>query len=103
MSDEWSIDTIVHALPSPDLRQQALRDIHLAPVDQLTQVVDKWRAIAVHWVNNEAPRIENARATAEATGKLPAEYDETLEASDRFDAWRQQMQQLRQQRQAGAA
>jgi hypothetical protein len=103
MSDEWSIDTIVHALPSPDLRQQALRDIHLAPVDQLTAVVDKWRAVAVRWATQEAPRIENAHAAVEATGKLPAEYDETPEASDQFDAWRQRMQDLRQQRQAGAA
>ncbi|MGW0188132.1 hypothetical protein ACWDV7_20505 [Streptomyces sp. NPDC003362] len=103
MNDEWSIDTIVHALPFPDMRQQALRDIHLAPVDELTAVVDKWRAIAVHWATQEAPRIENALSTYEATGKLPAEYDETPEASDQFDAWRHQMQQLRQQRQAGAA
>jgi hypothetical protein len=103
MSDEWSIDTIAYALPSPDMRQQALREIHLAPVDQLTVVVDKWRAIAARWATQEAPRIENARAAVEATGKLPAEYDETPEASDQFDAWRQQMQELRQQRQAGAA
>jgi hypothetical protein len=103
MSADWTIDTIVHALPSPDLRQQALRDIHLAPVDQLTAVVDKWRAIAVRWVHDEAPRIQTAHAALEATGKLPAEYEETAESADRFDAWRNHMEQLRRDRQAGAA
>ncbi|WP_276314583.1 hypothetical protein [Streptomyces sp. AcE210] len=38
---DWSIDTIVHARPSPDMRQQALRIVHLAPVGQLDTVVAK--------------------------------------------------------------
>jgi len=103
VSADWTIDTIVHALPSPDMRQQALRDIHLAPVDQLAAVVDKWRAIAIRWTQEEAPRIETARATYEATGRLPAEYEETPESAERFDAWRHQMQDLRRQQRAGAA
>ncbi|MFH8736822.1 hypothetical protein [Streptomyces sp. NPDC017964] len=98
----WSIDTIVHALPSPDMRQQALRDIHLAPVGQLEQVIARWQTVAARWVQVEQPRIEEARAQYEATGRLPAEHEETDEASDRFDAWRQTMKQLRQQ-QRGAA
>ncbi|MET7544008.1 hypothetical protein [Streptomyces sp. NPDC005507] len=94
---DWSIDTIVHALPSPDMRQQALREVHLVPLDQLEEVVARWRAVAVRWVEVEAPRIEEARAQHEATGRLPAELEETAESADRFDAWRQQMKQLRQQ------
>lgn len=101
-TNEWTIDTVVHALPTPDLRQQALRDIHLAPVDQLTKVVEKWRAIAIRWATEEAPRIETARAHYEATGKLPPEHDETTESVDQFKAWRTRTMQLRQQR-AGAA
>jgi hypothetical protein len=103
VSTDWSIDTIVHALPSPDMRQQALRDIHLAPVDQLPAVVTKWRAVAVQWTTTHAPIIESARAAFEQTGKLPAEHHETAESADQFDAWRNQMEQLRRQRQAGAA
>jgi hypothetical protein len=103
VSADWTIDTIVHALPSPDMRQQALRDIHLAPVDQLPSVVEKWRAVAVRWVHDEAPRIQTAHATLEATGKLPAQYEETAESADQMDAWRNRMEQLRRQRQAGAA
>jgi tRNA A37 N6-isopentenylltransferase MiaA len=98
-----SIDTIVHALPSPDMRQQALREIHLAPVDQLPAVVARWQEIASRWVHDEAPRIQTALEAVESTGKLPAEYEETAESADRMDAWRNQMQQLRGQRQAGAA
>ncbi|MGW4390978.1 hypothetical protein [Streptomyces sp. NPDC004685] len=98
---DWSIDTIVHALPSPDMRQQALREVHLAPLDQLQEVVARWRAVAVRWVEVETPRIEEARALHTATGRLPVEHEETAESADRFDAWRQQMEQLRQQR--GAA
>jgi hypothetical protein len=103
VSADWSIDTIVHALPSPDMRQKALRDIHLAPVDQLAQVVEKWRAVAVHWTTTHAPVIETARAAFEQTGKLPPEHHETAEAADQFDAWRNQMEQHRRHQQAGAA
>lgn len=99
---DWSIDTIVHALPSPDMRQQALRDIHLAPVGQVEQVIARWQAVAARWVQVEQPRIEEARAHHDATGRLPAEHEETAESADRFDAWRQQTKQLRQQ-QRGAA
>ncbi|MGW0538731.1 hypothetical protein [Streptomyces sp. NPDC003032] len=98
---DWSIDTIVHALPSPDMRQQCLREVHLAPVDELPAVVDKWQAVASRWAEVEAPNIETARAEYEATGTLPAEHCETPESAARFDDWKQQMAKLRQQR--GAA
>ncbi|MEU3341996.1 hypothetical protein [Streptomyces sp. NPDC006668] len=101
MSSDWSIDTIVHALPVPELRQQALREIHLAPVDDLQTVVDRWRAIAAEWTLTTAPRVEEARAHVEATGELPAQYEETSESAAAFDSWRQQMEALRQER--GAA
>lgn len=100
-SSDWSIDTIVHALPVPEMRQQALRDIHLAPVTELQAVVDRWRAVAAEWTLTAAPRIEEARAHVEATGDLPAQYEETPESVDGFDAWREQMASLRQGR--GAA
>ncbi|MFD5121283.1 hypothetical protein [Streptomyces sp. NPDC058385] len=70
---DWSIDTIVHALPSPDMRQQALREVHLAPLDELQEVVARWRAVAVRWVEVETPRIEEARALHTATGRHFAE------------------------------
>lgn len=101
MSSDWSIDTIVHALPVPELRQQALREIHLAPVGQLQAVVDRWRAVAAEWVLTTAPRIEEARAHVEATGELPSRYEETPESVAGFDNWREQMESLRQGR--GAA
>ena len=103
MSADWTIDTIIHALPSPDMRQQALREIHLAPVDQLATVVEKWRTIAVCWVHQEARRIQTALTAAESTGKLPAEYEETAESAGGMDAWRNRMEQLRHNQQAGAA
>lgn len=101
-SSDWSIDTIVHALPSPEMRQQALREIHLAPVNELQAAVDRWRAVAVEWTLTTAPRIEEARAQVEATGELPAQYEETPQSVAGFDGWRQQMEALRQQ-QRGAA
>ncbi|WP_406485973.1 hypothetical protein [Streptomyces phaeochromogenes] len=100
MSGDWSIDTIVHALPSPDLRQQCLREVHLAPLGELESVVDRWRAIATEWVTTQAPRVDAAR-TAFETDSLPTEHEETEASAAQFDAWRQQMQGLRQQR--GAA
>ncbi|MFE2737139.1 hypothetical protein [Streptomyces sp. NPDC059349] len=62
----------------------------------------RWQNVAARWVQVEQPRIEEARAHYNVTGNLPAEHEETTESADRFAAWRQQMEQLRQQ-QRGAA
>lgn len=102
MSGDWSIDRIIHALPSPAMRQQAMREIHLAALGRLEEVVAKWQAEAERWVTQEAPRIEEARAHIAATGHLPDDLEgETLESVETFDAWRQNLEHVRQQR--GAA
>jgi leucyl aminopeptidase (aminopeptidase T) len=101
VSSEWNIDTIVHALPFPEMRQKALREIHLAPVGELQAVVDRWRDKAIEWSLTAAPRVEEARTHFQATGELPAQYEETSESAARFDDWRKQMEALRQER--GAA
>ena len=98
---DWTIDTIVHALPSPHYRQQALREIQLASLDTLADVVTKWQKVAEQWTTVEAPRITEAKAHLETTGRLPAEHVETPEAAEQFDAWQARTRALREQR--GAA
>jgi hypothetical protein len=98
----WSIDAIVHALPSPAMRQQCLRDVHLAPLDELQGVLDRWQAIAVHWIEVEAPKIEEARAHFNKHGEAPPQYEEETEDSrTAHQAWRARMRQA--QRDRGAA
>ncbi|MFE6758254.1 hypothetical protein ACFVDQ_32495 [Streptomyces sp. NPDC057684] len=99
---DWSIDTIVHAQPSPDMRQQALREVHLAPVDQLETVVAKWQRIAERWVDIEAPKIEEAKAHFEKYGEAPAQFsDETKASQAAHLAWRERMREAARER--GAA
>ncbi|MDQ8707547.1 hypothetical protein RCO28_34515 [Streptomyces sp. LHD-70] len=98
---DWTIDTIIHALPSPEMRQKALREVHLAPLHELDQIIAKWQRLAERWVTVDAPRIAEARAQLESAGTLPAEHQETLESAEQFDAWRDNMRALR--RQSGAA
>jgi len=71
VSSDWTIATTVHALPVPELRQQALREIHLTPVGHLQAAVDQWRAIAGEWTPASVPRIkEGARfSSGDAVGR----------------------------------
>ncbi|MFF1358807.1 hypothetical protein [Streptomyces sp. NPDC058297] len=99
---DWSIDEIIHALPSSELRAKARAEIDLARGwQQLQDVRARWEAVAEQWIAVEAPRIAEARAHYEATGTLPQEHEESPKADEQFDAWRARMNALRQQR--GAA
>jgi hypothetical protein len=102
VSADWTIDTIVHALPSPDMRQQALKEMHLAPEGELPDVVAKWRRTAEHWVTVQAPAIDEARAHFEQHGHAPAKYElETEDSRAAHQAWRARMTAARRER--GAA
>ncbi|MGV2914688.1 hypothetical protein [Streptomyces alfalfae] len=82
-SGPWTIDTIAHALPLPDLRQNFLREAHLASIDELPHVCRKWADLV--------ERYEAAQPSAEAlleyakthNGQTPPEYADA-DSTDSF-------------------
>jgi hypothetical protein len=84
------------------MRQQALREVHLAPVGQLDTVVAKWQKIAARRVEVEAPKIEEAKAHFDQHGEAPAQFsDETKDSQAAHVAWRERMREAARER--GAA
>ena len=75
---EWTIDSIAHALPHPDARQNFLREVNLTPLPELPSVLAKWEWVAQEWTD-ATPRLEALRAYAIEHGTMPPEY-ETPEA-----------------------
>ncbi|MEU2603236.1 hypothetical protein [Streptomyces albus] len=80
MSDQpWTIDSIAHALPHPELRASFTRDVNLAPVDQLPDVIARWTRLVEQWENSK-PELDKIQSHVQAHGELPAEYRDTPEA-----------------------
>ncbi|WP_329127182.1 hypothetical protein [Streptomyces sp. NBC_01465] len=98
---DWTIDTIVHALPSAELRQRCLREVHLAPLDQLEEVLTRWQALALQWSTVDAPNVDAARAYLEEHGDLPPAYRADATSQDAHQEWRTRLRATREQR--GAA
>ncbi|WP_050507771.1 MULTISPECIES: hypothetical protein [Streptomyces] len=42
----WTIDSLAHALPAPELRQEFLRETYLATLDELPGVFARWGSLA---------------------------------------------------------
>lgn len=82
---EWTIDSIAHALPHPDARQNFLREVNLTPLPDLPGVLAKWERAAAEWVE-AAPRIEALRAYVVEHGTMPPEYEtpEAIAQSEMF-------------------
>lgn len=92
MSDQpWTLDGIAHALPFPELRQNFLRQVNLAPVERLPEITGRWiRLVEQHQAGRE--RAEAARAYLQEHGALPPECEPTPQSQAAFDAWRARMQ-----------
>lgn len=85
MSSEqnWTIDSIAHALPHSTLRQRFLSEAHLAPVAELHVVLARWTRVAEECVEAQ-PRIEAIRAYFKEHGTLPDELGPFVDATDRI-------------------
>ncbi|MET8534758.1 hypothetical protein ABZV67_23255 [Streptomyces sp. NPDC005065] len=89
----WTIDSIAHALPHPELRQNFLREVHLTPRTDLEAVLDRWERFVTRWTEDEAPKVERIRSYYREHGTLPPEYDtpQAEEAQQSFEDWRTRM------------
>lgn len=76
MSEQWTIDSIAHALPHSTTRQQFWTELNRTPVDQLPDVLRRWIAVAQEWVDAE-PRIEALRQYYREHGRLPEDFEQS--------------------------
>jgi hypothetical protein len=76
-SDPWTVDRIAHALPHPDARHEFLRLVHLTPIGDLPDLLDRY-AQAAESLLAGLPHARALAAQTAATGKDP-EFDEVDE------------------------
>lgn len=70
----WTIDSLAHAIPAPELRQEFLREAHLATLEELPAIFTRWGALVGQ---HEAARPELDALLAYAKehgGRLPEQY-----------------------------
>lgn len=90
----WTIDSIAHALPAADLRQNFLREVNLTPLPDLPAVLARWQCFAENWRDHTSPALDALLEYAKThNGELPAQYRETPESRTAWDQWEQSMRQ----------
>lgn len=74
---QWTIDSIAHALPHPELRATFMREASFTGVRQLPDILQRWVDF-IERFEAERPRVEALRARIAENGELPADYAATL-------------------------
>lgn len=78
MSDaSWTIDSIAHALPHPELRATFMREVSFTEVSELPAILDRYVRF-IEKIEADRPRIEALRARIGENGELPDDYAATL-------------------------
>ncbi|MCQ1582427.1 hypothetical protein [Streptomyces parvus] len=73
-SDDWTPDSIAHALPDAGMRQEFWRQFNLTPLDGLKALGEKW-VKAIEDLEGAVERGREVRAFQQQNGgQLPAEY-----------------------------
>ncbi|MFC9068852.1 MULTISPECIES: hypothetical protein [Streptomyces] len=73
----WTIDSIAHALPHPELRARFARETSFTEVSKLPAIIDKWVRVVEEFEAGRA-RIEALAAHQREHGQLPTEYETRL-------------------------
>jgi hypothetical protein len=76
-SQPWTIDSIAHALPHPELRATFMRDVSFTDVSELPAILDRW----VHFIQefeSDRDRLERLRSLIRENGSLPDTYRASL-------------------------
>lgn len=90
-SAPWTIDTLAHTLPHPELRQNFWREINLAPVDELPAILERWVRFAERW-QADKPRLDALQAYVREHGDVPPEYQPTEQDIADSDAFLAQLE-----------
>ncbi|MER7046744.1 hypothetical protein [Streptomyces jumonjinensis] len=87
---QWTIDSIAHALPEPALRQQFLAEVNLAPLAAVPGVLDRWVSTVTEWQAAER-RLDHIVDHIARHGEPPAGHQPTDAAADATDDFLQQL------------
>ncbi|OMI34428.1 hypothetical protein [Streptomyces sparsogenes] len=74
-SENWTIDSIAHALPHPELRATFQREVSFTDVGKLPAIFRRW----VQFIEDfeaDRPRTEELLSYIEQHGRLLDDYDE---------------------------
>lgn len=78
-SDDWTPDSIAHALPDAGMRQEFWRQFNLTPLDGLKALGEKW----VKVITDLEGAVERGRALhayqQQHGGQLPEEYTDVTD------------------------
>ncbi len=76
---QWTIDSISHALPHPELRAAFMREASFTDVGRLPEILQRWVDF-IERFEADRPRIEVLRARITENGEIPGDYAATLVA-----------------------
>ncbi|MCC3777311.1 hypothetical protein [Streptomyces sp. UNOB3_S3] len=69
----WTIDSIAHALPHPELRATFMREVSFTDVNELPDILGRWVDF-IRKFEAERPRLDRLRTLVQENGRLPATY-----------------------------
>ncbi|MEU2724039.1 hypothetical protein [Streptomyces smyrnaeus] len=92
MSEPWTIDSIAHALPHAENRQQFWRDMNLTPVDQLPDVIARWTRFVEQW-HASKPGLDRLQTYVRDHGELPPQYQDDGTSDEWLTQWRESLRQ----------
>lgn len=96
-SHAWTIDSISHALPYPELRATFQREVSFTEVSKLPVILERW----VQFIGDiEAGRgeLERVQSYVREHGRLPDGYDqETRESISQYEELKARIEAQRRQ------
>lgn len=69
----WTIDSIAHALPHPELRATFMREVSFTDVNELPDILGRWVDF-IRKFEAERPRLDRLRTLVQDNGRLPTTY-----------------------------
>ncbi len=78
-SDVWTPDSIAHALPSADMRQEFWKQFNLTPIGELPGLGERWVKVIENLEAGVARGRELRAYQQEHGGQLPPEYTDVTD------------------------
>ncbi|MEV4868502.1 hypothetical protein [Streptomyces syringium] len=78
-SAEWTPDSLAHALPSADMRQEFWRQFNLTPIGELPGLGERWVKVIENLKAGVARGIELRAYQQAHGGQLPPEYTDVTD------------------------
>ncbi|MFK8851197.1 hypothetical protein [Streptomyces sp. Ac-502] len=83
----WTIDSLAHALPAPELRQEFLREAHLATLDELPAVFARWGSLVERYDASRPEMEALLRYARKHDGELPADLADDGTTDEWMTQW----------------